>query len=65
MTAKVNVVVRVKPPPVEATVIVYEPVGVDDDVLTVNVLVNVGVPEEGLNDAEAPDGSPDTDRVTV
>jgi len=60
----VNVVVRVDPPPEPVTVIVYEPVGVDDDVLTVNVLVNVGLPEDGLNDAEAPEGSPDAERLT-
>jgi len=64
-TLSVNVVVRVTPPPVPVTVIVYEPVGVDDDVLTVNVLVNVGLPEDGLKEAEAPEGSPDAERLTL
>ena len=32
--------------------------------LTVSVLVNVGLPEAELNDAEAPDGRPEVERLT-
>jgi len=62
VTFKLNAVVRVKPPPVPVTVILYEPLGVDDEVLMLHVLVNVGLPEAGVNEAEAPEGRPDTDR---
>jgi len=68
LTVNVNVVVRVNPTAggggtaVPVTVIAYEPVGVDDEVLMVHVLVNVGLPEAGVNEAEAPEGRPDTDR---
>ena len=58
-------VVRVSPPPVPVTVIVHEPVGVVEDVVMANWLVNVGLPRGGLNDAEAPEGSPDADNATA
>jgi len=63
LTVNVNVVVRANPPPVPVTVIVYEPVGVDDEVLMVHVLVKVGLPDPGLNDVEK--GRPGTERLTV
>ena len=65
LTVNVNVVVRVNPPPVPATVIVYAPAGVEDDVPIINLLVNVGLPEAELNDAVAPVGRPDAERLTV
>jgi len=58
-------VVRVSPPPVPVTVIVYGPVGVEEEVVIVHVLVNVGFQEAGLKDAEAPEGSPDAERLTL
>jgi len=39
-------------------------VGVEEDVLMVSVLMKVGFPEGELNDAEAPEGSPEADKVT-
>jgi len=42
-TVNVNWVVCVLPPPVPVTVIVYGPVGVEDNVLIVKVLVKVGL----------------------
>jgi len=44
---------------------VADPVGVEDELLIVHVLENVGLPEEGLREAEAPDGRPDAESVTV
>jgi len=44
---------------------VYVPVGVDVPAEMVKVLVNVGLPEEGLKIADAPEGSPEADKVTV
>jgi len=58
-------VVSDRSPRVPVTVIVYEPAGVDDEVLMVHVLVKVELPEEGLKEAEAPDGRPDAESVTV
>jgi len=43
---------------------VYVPVGVDDEVEIVNVLENVGLPEDGLKLAEAPEGKPEAERLT-
>lgn len=65
LTVNVNVVVRVNPPPVPVTVIVYEPVGVDGDVLMVKVLGNVGLPEVGLKIEVDPEGRPDAERLTT
>jgi len=58
-------VVRVTPPPASVTVIGYEPLGVDEDVVRVNWLANVGFPETGLNNGVAPEGRPDAERLTV
>ena len=65
VTVKAYVVVLVKPPPEAVTVTVYVPVGVVDDVVTVIVLVYVGFPEEGLKLADAAEGSPEAERLTV
>jgi len=65
LTVNVNWVVWLFPPPVPVTVIGYEPVGVDEDVDMVNVLVKVGLPEDGLNEGEAPEGRPDADKDTA
>jgi len=58
------VAVLVKPPPAPVTVIVYVPVGVELSVDIVSVLVNVGLFEDGLKDAETPEGRPDAERLT-
>jgi len=52
------------PPPVPVIVTGYVPVGVDAEVDIVMVLVNVGLPEEGLKPAVAPLGRPDAERLT-
>ena len=65
VTVKAYVVVLVKLSPDAITVPVYFPVGVVDDVVMVIVLVNVGFPEEGLKIADAAEGNPEADRVTV
>jgi hypothetical protein len=46
-------------------VIVYVPVGVEGEVVMVNVLVNVGKLEDGLKLYEAPLGKPEAERLTV
>jgi len=46
------------PPPLPITVTAYEPVGVADEVVIVSELVNVGDPEGGRKEHEAPEGSP-------
>lgn len=64
-TVKVNDVDLVRPPPVPTTAIVEEPVGVDEEVVMVRVLLNVGLPFAGLKPHEAPVGSPlEQDRET-
>ena len=60
-----NCEARVFPSPDPFTVISNDPVGVAGDVLTVRMLVKGGFPEDGLNAATAPMGSPDADNVTV
>ena len=65
VTVKAYVVVLVKPPPEAVTVTVYVPMGVVDDIEMVIVLVKAGFPEEGLKLAEAAEGNPEADRVTV
>jgi hypothetical protein len=59
------VAVLVKLPAVPVIVIVYVSVGMVEEVEMVTVLVNVGSPEDGLKLADAPDGKPEADRVTV
>jgi hypothetical protein len=44
---------------------VYVPVGVDVPTDMVKMLVNVGLPEEGLKIVDAPYGSPIADKITV
>jgi hypothetical protein len=46
-------------------VIVYVPVGVVEDVAMVIVLVNVGLPDDRLKLADAPEGKPEAERLTV
>lgn len=58
LTINVNCVVLVSPPPVPVTVIMGDPVGVEDEVVIVKVLEKVGFPENGLNEQEAPEGTP-------
>ena len=48
LTVRLNVVEWLIPPPDPVIIIVYVPVGVDDEVEIVNVLENVGLPEDGL-----------------
>jgi hypothetical protein len=43
---------------------VYEPIGTEDDVLTVKVVEKVGFPELGLKLHDAPEGAPEQDRLT-
>jgi hypothetical protein len=71
LTVRVNRVVWVIPAPVPVTVIVNEPVGVEDNVLMARVLENVGEAvqmgaplQPPLKEADAPDGSPLTESVT-
>jgi len=52
------------PPPVHVIVTGYVPAGVDTEVDIVMVLVNVGLPEEGLKVAFAPLGRPDAEQLT-
>jgi len=65
VTVNAYVAVLVNPPPVPVTARVYVPVGVDAPTEMVKVLVNVGLPEEGLKIVVAPDGSPEADNATV
>ena len=64
-TVNVNVVARTFAPLEPVTVIVVDPRGVYEEVAIVHVLENVGLPETGVNDVVAPDGSPEAERVTV
>jgi hypothetical protein len=50
---------------VPVIVILYAPVGVEEDTEIVIVDVNVGVPEDGLKVTDAPDGRPEADRLTM
>jgi hypothetical protein len=63
-TVSVNVVLCVADEPVPVTVIAYVPVGVFDEVLTVNVDDPPDVTDVGLNAAVAPVGRPDADSDT-
>jgi hypothetical protein len=44
---------------------VYEPIGVVGEVMMVQMLVNDGLPKSELNEADAPEGSPDTESFTI
>jgi hypothetical protein len=50
---------------VAVTVKVYVPAGVFVEVVIVNVDVQVGLQEKGLNEGVAPEGNPETDNETV
>ena len=73
VTVKVYGAVFVSPPPDPVMVILYVPVGVEE--LVVMVIVDVAVLElgllglivtlGGLNDADAPEGKPEAERLTV
>ena len=53
------------PPLLPATVIVYEPLRVEGEVVIVRELVKLGEPVGGRKEHEAPDGSPPThERLT-
>jgi len=65
LTTSVNVVIDVVAAPVPVTVIEYEPVGVEADVRIVKMLVNGGLPEEGLKVGFAPEGRSEMDRLTL
>jgi hypothetical protein len=58
VTVRRNRVMRVSPPPVPVTVMVDQPVGVVDDAVMVSVLVKLAIPDVGLNEHDAPAGSP-------
>ena len=65
-TIRLNVVVRVTPPPSADTVIVDVPAGVVPAVvLIVNVEEHVGLQFADENDAAAPAGNPDAENVTA
>lgn len=67
-TVNVKLVVRVNAPLVPTTVIVYEPVGAEEDAVIVQILVNVRSPEEGLKDMTTANAICEgtlADRVTV
>ena len=57
-------VVRVSPPPVPVMVIGYVPVVVFVAVVTLNVDVYVGLPDEGVNEHVDDGGHPELDNVT-
>ena len=65
VTVKVYIQSWVFPPPVPVMVIEYVPTGVVEAVEIVSVEVKVGVPDDGVNVAVAPDGRPDADKLTV
>ena len=53
------------PPLLPSTVIVYVPLGVEDEAVIVSELVKVGEPEGGRKEHEVSDGSPPTqERLT-
>jgi len=64
LTVNVNVVVRVRELPVPVTVIVDDPVGVDAEVVSVNVDEQVGLHEAWGNEAVVPAGRPDAANET-
>ena len=63
-TVRVKLVVREREPAVPVTVIVDDPVGVDADVVTVNVEEHAGLHDPGENAAVAPVGSPEAAKDT-
>jgi len=65
LIVNVNEVLRVNPPPAPTMVTLYEPVWVTSEVVMMQILANDGLPTAGLSEATAPEGSPDTDRLTI
>jgi len=66
VTVRLNVVVRVTPPPTADTVMVEVPAGVVPAVvLIVNVEEQVGLQLVDEKEAVAPAGNPDTENVTA
>jgi len=70
ITVKVYEAVFVSPPPDPVMVILYVPVGVEELVVMVIVDVALGllglmVTLGGLNDADAPEGRPEAEKLTV
>jgi len=65
LTVNMNEVLRVNPPPTPVTVTLYEPIWIASEVVTMQTLANDGLPTDGLSEASAPEGSPDTERFTI
>ena len=61
---RVNIVIFVTPPPMAVTVMGWGPTGVAAAVLIVSVDEQVGVQEGGGVDSVAPEGRPETEKVT-
>src|SRR5437867_2352086 len=64
-TVKLKLVVLVTTPPLPVTVRVEVPMGVVEDVLMVRAVEQVGVHAVGENDAVAPVGNPEAEKVTA
>jgi hypothetical protein len=58
LIVRVKEIVWVVPPLMPVTVIVKDPVGVEEVVVIVRTDVKVGMPDEGLKEHEAPAGNP-------
>jgi len=65
LTVKLNVVVLVTPPPAAVTVMVELPAGVEALALMVRVEEQVGLQVAEENEAVAPVGRPEAERVTA
>ena len=63
-TVNVNIVVCDREPAAPVSVIVEDPVGVDEDVVTVSVEEQVGLHDACEKEAVAPDGRPDAEKET-
>lgn len=64
-TVSTKLVVLVSPPPIAETVMVELPVGVVESVESVRVEEQVGLQEMGENEAVAPAGSPEAEKLTL
>ena len=65
LTAKLKAVVRVTPPPTAVTLTVELPAGVELVVLMFRVGEQLGLQLFGENEAVAPAGSPEAEKVTA
>ena len=65
LTDKLNIVVLVTPPPAAVTVMVELPAGVEALALMVRVEEQVGLQVAEENEAVAPVGRPEAERVTA